>query len=436
MKIFIKSALIIDKNSRHHSRKRDILIKDGIIEAIGAELKPEGQVIEHKGLRVSPGWFDMRANFCDPGYEYKEDILSGCRAASATAQDVFFIFICRAASAGGFTGVAILPNTKPVIQSKNEISYVLNKAKNCITDVYPYGAVTHDAQGEDLTEILDQFNAGCIAVTDGEKPLWNTDILYKTLQYLRKIEGLVINKPEDKWLNMLGLMHEGKTSAMLGLKGMPRIAEEVMVERDIRILDYSGGRLHLSNISTSESVKLIRQAKRKGLSLSCDIAAYQLAFDDSALMDFDTNLKLNPPLREKSDIRELTAGLRNGTIDAVVSSHSPQDIEGKRLEYDLAEYGMTGLQTVYPLLNRALGEKNDDLVVDVLSINPRKILGLETPAVAEGASANLTLFNPDTEWILDENSNFSKSQNSPLWGKKLKGKVIGVINKKNHFFNQ
>ena len=420
MKIFLKSALIIDKNSGYHLKNRDILIRDGIIESIGTGLNPEGQIIERKGLKVSPGWFDMRANFCDPGFEYKEDILSGCRTAAA----------------GGFTGVAILPNTKPVIQSKNEISYVLNRAKNCIADVYPYGAVTHDTQGEELTEILDQFNAGCVAVTDGEKPVWNTDILYKTLQYLRKIDGLVINKPEDKWLNMLGLMNEGKTSAMLGLKGMPRIAEEVMVERDIRILGYSGGRLHLSSISTGESVKLIRQAKRKGLHITCDIAAGQLAFDDSELAGFDTNLKLNPPLRGKSDIRELVAGLKNGTIDAVVSGHSPQDTDGKRLEFDLAEYGMTGLQTVYPVLNEALGANNDELIVNLLSGNPRKILGLESPVLQEGNPANLTIFDSGEEWVLDANTNLSKSENTPFWGRKLTGKVIGVINRKNHFFNR
>ncbi len=419
MKIFIKSALIVDPKSAHHLKKRDILVKDGIIASIGAELKQEGQVIESKSLRVSPGWFDMRANFCDPGYEYKEDIISGCLVAAA----------------GGFTGVGILPNTKPVIQSKNEISYVFKKAQNCITEVYPYGAVTHDTCGEELTEILDQFNAGVLAVTDGERPIWNTDILYKTLQYLRKNNGLLINKPEDKWLNMLGLMHEGKVNARLGLKGMPRIAEEVMIERDIRILEYAGGRLHLSNISTADSVKLIRQARRKGLDLTCDTAFYQLAFDDTALMDFDTNLKVDPPVREKSDIRALVSGLKDGTIDAVVSSHTPQDTEGKRLEYDLAEYGMTGLQTVYPVLNNALGNKNDELIVRLLSENPRNILGLPVPVIKEGEKACMTLFDNSAEWVFDQKNNKSKSQNSPFLNKTLTGSVIGILNKGKSFIN-
>jgi dihydroorotase len=426
MKLTIKSALIIDKNSRHHLKKRDLIIRDGIITAIGNDLKSEGQVIEGKSIRVSPGWFDMRANFCDPGLEYKEDIISGCLAAAA----------------GGFTGVAILPNTKPVIQSKNEISYVLDKAKNCVTDVYPYGSVTRDNLGEELTEMIDQYNAGAIAFTDGEKPLWNTDIIYKTLQYLRKIDGLVINKPEDKYLNMLGLMHEGKTNALLGLKGMPRIAEEVMIERDIRILDYAGGRLHFSNISTADSVKLIRQARKRGLNLTCDIAACQIALEDSALIDFDTNLKLNPPLREKSDIKALVAGLLDGSIDAVVSSHSPQDTEGKRMEYDMAEYGMIGLQTVYPLLNEVLtdkeipGDRNDELIVDLLSFNPRNILKIPVPEISEGVQANLTLYDNKLEWKLDNATNRSKSLNSPFWEKNLTGKVIGICNKGAYLSNE
>ena len=419
MKILIKSALIVDKSSRNHLRKKDIFIRDGVVASIGNDLKAEGKVIESESLRVSPGWFDMRSNFNDPGFEYKEDIFSGCQAAAA----------------GGFTGVAILPNTKPVIQSKNEISYVLGKAREGIVDLFPYGSVTHDNLGEELTEMIDQFQAGAIAFTDGEKPLWNTDILYKTLQYLKKINGLVINRPEDKGLNMLGLMHEGKINASLGLKGMPVIAEEVMIERDIRILEYAGGKLHLSNISTADAVRLVRQGKRKGLNLTCDIAAYQLAFDDSSLMEFDTNLKVNPPLREKNDIRALQAGLLDGTIDAIVSSHTPQDIEAKRQEFDLAEYGMLGLQTVYPILNEALGEKSDELIVDLLSANPRKILSLPQPEIREGAPANLTIYDNQAEWVFNEKSNRSKSANSPFWNKKLTGNVIGVINKGLAFFN-
>jgi dihydroorotase len=413
MKLTIKSALIIDRNSRHHLKKRDLIIRDGVIASIGEDLKAEGKTIESPSLRVSPGWFDMKSNFCDPGLEYKEDIFSGCRAAVA----------------GGYTGVALVPNTKPVIQSKNEISYIYNKSAGCIADIIPYGSVTRDNAGTELTEILDQYYAGAIAFTDGDIPLWNTDIIYKSLQYLQKVDGLLINKPEDKWLNMLGLMHEGKTNAMLGLKGMPRIAEEVMIDRDIRILEYTGGRLHFSNISTAESVKMIRQAKRKGLKLTCDIPAHQVALEDTALMDFDTNLKLNPPLREKSDIKALIAGIMDGSIDVVVSSHSPQDVDGKKMEFDLAEYGMIGLQTVYPTLNTSLGEKNDEIIVDLLSVNPRKILGLPVISINEGEKANLTLFDNKAEWTFDDQTNLSKSRNSPFLGRKMKGKVIGIINK-------
>jgi dihydroorotase len=325
--------------------------------------------------------------------------------------------------------VALLPNTIPTIQSKNDISYVMAKAYRSLPDVFPYGSVTRDNKGEEITEMIDQHTAGAVAFTDGEKPIWNTDIMLKALLYVEKFKGLIINIPQEKWLNLLGHMHEGHTSTILGTKGMPSISEEIMIERDLRILNYAGGKIHFSNISTAEAVKLIRKAKRNGLDVTCDIAAHQVAFNEADLIDFDTNLKVNPPFRGIKDINGLIKGLEDGTIDVIVSSHSPQDVESKVLEFDHADFGITGLQTVYPIMVDKFGGNGWDVFLDKISINPRKRLGLAIPEIEIGAEANLTVFDPTVVWDFDESSNRSKSLNSPFLGKKLKGKVIAVINK-------
>jgi dihydroorotase len=413
MKILIKNALILHPGSPYHQKKKDILINNGKITRIDQILSEEGTLITGKNLMVSIGWFDMRSNFNDPGNEHKEDIISGGESAAA----------------GGFTGVAILPNTRPTIQSKNEISYVLSKAEKCLPDIIPYGSVTLDNKGEEITEMIDQFTAGAIAFTDGEHTLWNTDILLKALLYVKKFDGLIINKPEDKWLNFLGNMHEGTVSTSLGLKGMPSIVEDIAIERDLRILEYAGGRLHFSNISTASAVRLIRNAKKANLDVTCDIAAHQIAFEDQSLIDFDTNYKVNPPFREKSDIKALIRGLEDGTIDIIVSSHTPQDTESKKLEFDLAEFGILGLQTLYPIMVDQLGAEGWKIFLDKITVNPRKRLGLEIPELKEGVPANLTVFDPTVTWMYNARTNKSKSANSPFWNKKLQGMVIATINK-------
>lgn len=412
MKILIKNALILHPGSPYHQKKKDLLINNGKIVRIDQNLKEEGTLIKGKNLMVSIGWFDMRSNFNDPGYEQKEDIVSGGETAAA----------------GGFTGVALLPNTRPSIQSKNDIGYVLAKAEKCLPDIFPYGSVTRDNKGEEITEMIDQFTAGAIGFTDGEHTLWNTDIMLKALLYVKKFDGLIINKPEDKWLNFLGNMHEGTVSTSLGLKGMPSIAEDVAIERDLRILAYSGGRLHFSNISTANAVRLIRNAKKANLDVSCDIAAHQISFEDQSLIDFDTNFKVNPPFREKSDIKALIRGLEDGIIDIIVSSHSPQDAECKKLEFDQAEFGILGLQTFYPIMVDLFGPDGWKIFLDKITVNPRKRLGLKIPELKEGAMSNLTVFDPTVTWTYNERTNKSKSVNSPFWNKKLQGLVMATIN--------
>lgn len=413
MSILIKSAQVLDEHSPFHLQKVNILISEsGVIKYIGPEQPASRRVVEGHNLKVSIGWFDMRANFSDPGFEHKEDLQSGCRAAAS----------------GGFTGVALLPNTKPVVESKNEIAYLKAGSASSVTQVFPYGAVTKGTLGEDLTEMLDMHSAGAVAFTDGEKPIWNTDILLKTLLYLQKFNGLLINRPEDPHLSAFGMMHEGPMSTSLGLKGLPRLAEELMVRRDIELLKYAGGRLHFANLSTAGSVELVRKAKKHGLNVTCDVAVYNLMWDDSALADYDTNLKVNPPLREASDIRALERGISEEHIDVIVSSHSPQDTESKRLEFDHAEFGMTALQTFYPIVLRKSGEELFLVYLRKFTQNPRLLLGLPMPIIREEEKANITVFDPDQEWVFDDKTNLSKSVNSPLFGKKLRGKVIAAIN--------
>ena len=419
MSILIKSATILEPGSPYHKQKKNILISDsGILKYIGKEAPSAKKTVESKDLHVSIGWLDMRANFNDPGLEYKEDLASGLMAAAS----------------GGFTGVSLLPNTEPCIESKNDVSYLLSKNSTHACKVYPLGAITKSCKGEDFTEILDMHAAGAVAFTDGENPIWNTDILLKSLLYLQKIDGLLINKAEDKYLTAFGTMNEGNTSTILGLKGMPGIAEEIMIKRDLELLKYAGGKLHFSNVSTLEALKEITKAKKSGLQVSCDIASYSLLYDDSALADYDTNFKVNPPLRDKKDVKALYKGLLKDEVDVIVSSHTPQDEESKKLEFDLADFGMIGLQTFYPMLLEALGEEFYE-TLDKFTCNPRQILGIPTPSISEGSPAEMTLFDPTIEWTFDQTSNYSKSINSPLFGKKLKGGIVGVINKERSHFN-
>lgn len=420
MNILIREAEIIDEHSPYHKQRKNIYVSGGAIKSISEKTSPADMVIEGGDLRVSAGWFDMAAFFGDPGYEHKEDLDSGCKSAAS----------------GGFTDVAVLPNSKPPVQNKNGISYLKSHNFSSLTQIHPIGAVTVDLKGEDITEMIDMMGAGAVAFSDGFKPIWNTDILLKSLLYLKKADGLLIQKPEDKWLNMLGMMNESVSAARLGLKGMPAISEEVAIERDLRLLEYSGGRIHFANISAAGSVDLIRRAKKRGLRVTCDIAAHQLSFDDSSLNEFDTNLKVNPPFRGLSDIEALKEGLKDGTIDAIVSSHNPQDEESKMVEFDMAEFGMTGLQTVFPLINNLAGEIGLPALIGKITEAPRRLLRVPAPEIKEGAAACLTVFDPVAEWLYDQANNYSRSANSPFLGKRLRGKVIATLNNNQVWVNQ
>ncbi len=418
MKILLQSPEIIDSNSPFHQQEKNVLITNGRIAEIGDKNYSADKVIPAKGMKLSIGWFDLGTFVGDPGLEHKEDLESASKAAIA----------------GGFTEIAILPNTSPSVQSKNEVSYITRNNENRLVQIHALASVTKNNKGEELTEMIDLHEAGAVGFTDGLKPIWHTDILLKSLQYLQKFNGLLIDHPEDTWLNLFGQMHEGINSTMLGLKGMPRIAEDIAVSKNIEILGYAGGRLHFARISSAKSIELIRAAKKK-LNLSCDMASYQPLLDDSLLSTFDTNYKVNPPLREKSDNEALIKALKDGTIDVLCSGHTPHEDESKSLEFDLADFGIINIQTFGANLTSLSKSIGWDVLLEKVTTNPRHLLELEIPKIAIDEKANLTLFDPNRVWTLDEKTNFSKAKNSPWYGKEITGKAVAVFNNSKHWFD-
>jgi dihydroorotase len=411
MKILIQAAKILDSNSPFHKKEKNILIQNGRIADIGDKNFQADKIIKAEGMILSTGWFDLGTHIGDPGLEHKEDLDS----------------VSKAAAAGGFTELATLPNTSPSIQTKNDVSYLTKSNGSRLVQIHPLASVTKNNKGEELTEMIDLHEAGAVGFTDGLKSIWHTDIFLKSLQYLQKFNGVLIDHPEDIWLNMFGQMHEGLNSALLGLKGMPSIAEEIAISRNIKLLTYAGGRLHLSRLSTSKSIGLVRAAKKK-MNVSCDIAAYQALLDDSMLSTFDTNYKTNPPLRSKSDNDSLIKGLKDGTIDVICSGHTPQDDESKSIEFDHADNGIINLQTFAANLVSLSKEVKWDMLIEKVTNGPRAVLGLEQPVIDVEAKANLTLLDPDRTWTLDEKTNFSKSKNSPWFKQALTGKTVAVFN--------
>lgn len=411
MKILIQGPEILDANSPYHKKEKNILINNGRITEIGDKTFSADKVIRADGMKLSVGWFDLGTFIGDPGLEHKEDIESASKAAAA----------------GGFTGLAVLPNTTPCVQTKNEVSYLLKGNDSQLVQIHALAAVTKNNKGEELTEMIDLHEAGAVAFTDGLKPIWHTDILLKSLQYLQKFNGLLIDHPEDIWLNLFGQMHEGVNSTRLGLKGMPRIAEDIAVNRNLELLAYAGGRLHFSRLSSGRAVDLVRTAKKK-LKVSCDITIYQPLLDDTALFDFNTNFKVNPPLREKQDNDALIKALKDGTIDVLTSGHTPHEEESKNLEFDIADFGMINLQTFASNLSTLSQSVDLDVLIEKITTNPRKLLGLDVPNIDVDQKANLTLFDPNKMWTFDEKVNLSKSRNSPWLNQEIKGKAVAVFN--------
>lgn len=413
MNLLITDVTIVDPNSQFNQKNCDVSVENGVITAIGTGLSKGGEnVIDGKGCILSPGFFDLNCSIGDPGYETREDI--------NTATD--------AAKAGGFTGIAVLPNSKPVVHSKGEVEYIINRAKHNLVDVHPIGAVSRDMEGKELAELYDMRKAGAVAFSDGNKAIADDGFMSRALQYAKGFNGLLMVYPENKSIAGKSQVNESATSVLLGMKGIPALAEEMQISRDIFLATYHDAPLHVSNISTAGSVALIRKAKKEGLKISCDVAPHHLVFTEELLNDFDSNYKVKPPLRGKSDVKALIAGLKDGTIDAIGSQHRPHEIEFKDVEFEIAAFGIVALQTVLHLVLKA--GLSAELIAEKLAINPRKLLGLSIPTIAEGSEANFTLYNPTESWTYSLENNYSKSANSPLLNKTLTGKVKLVYNNK------
>jgi dihydroorotase len=412
MNLLIKSATIIDPGSSFHQQVADILIEDGVITRIADVIDADAEAIDAEGKYVSPGFFDLNCNVGELGLETKEDLASGTRAAAA----------------GGYTGIALMPNTQPPVHSKAEVEYLRNRSKGNLVDVYPLGTISQKREGKDLAEMYDMYQSGAKAFTDGTRPVQDAGLMERALLYAQGFDALVISYPEDTAIAGKAKVNEGEISTLLGMKGIPSLAEELMVARDLYLAEYTISRIHFTTISTARSVELIREAKRKGLEVTCDVAAHHLVLTDEALLGFDSLYKVKPPLRTADDVTALIKGLKDGTIDAIVSQHTPHEIEFKDVEFEVAEYGIVGLQTTLALaLKAGLAVEQ---VVEKLAINPREILAVDVPVIAEGEAANLVLFDTEAEWEYNRLENKSKSANSPFIGQKLKGKVLLTYNNK------
>ena len=412
MKLLIKQAQVIAPSSPLNGKKQDILIENGKITRIADSVTGQvDQVISEEGICVSPGWMDIFADFADPGQEYRETIETGARAAAA----------------GGFTDVMLIPNTSPVTDTKAQADYLVQKGKQTPVNIHPIAAITRKTEGKDLAEMYDMHQAGAIAFGDGINPVQRAGLLLKALQYVKTIDGTVIQLPDDNSIGANGLMNEGIVSTRMGLPGKPIVAEELMVARDIKLARYTESRLHFTGISSPKSLEYIKRGKEGGIQISCSITPYQAFFCDEDLAGYNTHLKLNPPLRTRNDMLAIRQALLDGSVDCIASHHLPQHWDGKACEFEYARYGMISLETMFAVVT-TIG-LDPQTFVQMQAVNARRLFGLPVPEIAEGADACLTIFAPAAAFTPDEKNIRSKSKNSPFTGMPLKGKVIGIVNK-------
>ncbi|MES2431708.1 MAG: dihydroorotase [Bacteroidota bacterium] len=410
MKLLIKQAKIADSSSPFNGNLKDILIVDGTIVSIADNITEKAdQIIESPNLHVSAGWVDIFAHFCDPGFEYRETLETGAAAAAA----------------GGFTDAMVLPNTDPVVGSKSQVEYILQKSRSLAVDIYPIGAITKNTEGKELTEMYDMKQSGAVAFSDGNNSIQSPGILLKALQYLNAVDGTIIQIPDDKTISPQGLINEGITSTQLGLPGKPSIAEELMIARDIELVKYTNSKIHFTGVSTQKSIELIAKAKGEGLNITCSVTPYHLLFNDEDLKSYDTNLKVNPPIRNKTDMLALQDAVKNGIVDCIATHHIPHNKDNKICEFEYAKNGMIGLESLFGAVSKITGIGE---LINSLTVTPRKIFGLPPISIKENTIAKLTLFDPHSSVVFDETMIHSKSKNSAFIGKELNGKVIGIIN--------
>ena len=413
MKLLIKQARVIDPLSPHNGQTIDLLIENGQITRINKNIDADAdQIIKAEGLHISPGWVDIFSDFADPGFEHKESLLSGAAAAAA----------------GGFTDVFVIPNTKPVIHNKSSVEYIKQKSRDLAVNIHPLGAVTNNTEGKELAEMYDMQNSGSIAFSDGLHCIQSSGLLLKALQYVKAFEGVIIQVPEDKTIGAHGLMNEGIASTRLGLAGKPSMAEELMVDRDINLAQYTNSSIHLTGISTRRSLDYITKAKKEGIRVSCSVTPAHLYFCDEDVSGYDSIFKLNPPLRSSQERENLKQAILNGEIDCLASHHLPHENDSKILEFEYAKPGMIALETAFAVLATAVDGIPVAKLVDMLAINPRRIFKMDPATIREGNTACISLFDPNRNWTFTGNDIKSLSRNTPFIGKAFKGKPLGIIN--------
>ena len=408
MSILIKSAKIIDASSKFNGKTQDILIINGKIQEINSEISSKAKkIISFKDLHVSPGWLDTSVCFGEPGLEEREDLINGAQTASFS----------------GFTDIVLNPETEPYLDTKADISYIKSNSKDFVTKIHPLGCLTTEAKSKKLADLFEMFESGAVGFYDFKRPITNSNLIKIALQYVQNFNGLVISFPYEKSLCPNGQMHEGQISTNYGLKGIPTISEEIMLKRDLKILEYTGGKIHIPCISTEESVKLIQEAKKNKLNVTCSVSINNLFFNDDKLKDFDTRFKVLPPIRSEEHRKALIKGLKDGIIDFVTSDHTPIDIDKKKTDFENSLFGSTGLESLYGALN-SLFDLNT--TIDILT-RRKETFGIEKSSINEGQTACLSLFNPNIEYEFLKENIISKSKNSCFIGSKLKGKALGII---------
>ena len=408
--VVIKNATIVDKNSTFHNQTVDLKIENGIITEIAKTIAtPENAtVVEKDNLHVSQGWFDSSVSFGEPGYEDRETIANGLQVAAKS----------------GFTAIALQPNSSPVIDNQSYVKFVLDKAKDQATALFPIGALTKNSDGQDLAELFDMKNAGAVAFGDYNKAIQDANIQKIALQYVQDFDGLVISYCQDSSLRGKGIVNEGIVSTRLGLKGIPTLAEELHIARNLFLLEYTGGKLHIPTISTQKSIQLIKEAKAKGLQVTCSVTVHHLVLNEEILAGFDSRYKVAPPLRDEATRKALIEAVIDGTIDCITSDHNPLDIEHKKLEFDMAKDGTIGLESAFGALATVLPL---EIVIEKLT-SAKSIFGLPQNKIEVKATAELTFFSPTSEGIFTKENILSKSKNSAFLGQKTKGNVFGIYN--------
>ena len=412
MSILLRQVKIADSASPFHNKVKDILIKDHKIVSITDHFDGKAEfVFEKPGSIVSPGWVDPFVHFCDPGMEHRETLISGAAAAQK----------------GGFTNVFALPNTQPITDNKSQVTYIKQQSNSLPIHVNPIGALSKKIEGKDLAEMIDMYNNGAVAFSDGLHPVQSTLLFLKALQYVKAFDGVVIQMPIDKSLGSLGLMNEGILSTQLGLPGIPAIAEELIISRDIELLRYTQSKLHITGVSTAKGIAMIASAKKEGLQVTCSVTPYHLFFTEEDLKEYNTLLKVFPPLRTMKDQEALLKAVEDGTVDCISSHHLPQDWDGKTIEFENAKAGIACIETSFSAVLQKLPKLSEEKIAAIFSTNARNIFGLSTGTIQENSIAELTLFNTTENTLMNKTESASKSANSPFWDITLKGKVIGTV---------